>query len=37
MGIGGGCRMDELHKMKIDDIEDRDNILINTSSRNKNE
>jgi integrase len=28
MGIGGGCRMDELHKMKIDDIEDRDNILI---------
>jgi integrase len=28
MGIGGGCRMDELHKMKIDDIKDRDNILI---------
>ncbi|KAK9730086.1 hypothetical protein QE152_g15499 [Popillia japonica] len=38
MGLSGECRMDELHKMTIDDIEDNDPVLIvklpNTKTKN---
>ena len=28
MGIAGGCRIEELHKLKVDDIEDKGSILV---------
>ncbi|KAK9730959.1 hypothetical protein QE152_g14074 [Popillia japonica] len=39
MDMSGGCRMDELHKMTIDDIEDKDSSLVvklpNTKTKKK--
>jgi integrase len=30
MGIAGGCRVGELVNMKIDDVDDRGNVLVVT-------